>query len=807
MRIYSLLDDRNQEKVTYSYTKRQLNVPYYPDIKCERVNKTVYDRTDGNLFYGKEVSWNGEKLLDRSIDINISFQGERFIDHVSLIQSVGSKPGSIEILTKERENLIKIGVLSKGGFIEEEQVDISVGYFCDNIIIRLNGAYENVGLKKLDVFAVEGMKEAVYPIPEHMEIKEGTLPFVKMQTICPRCQEAYGAAIYLKEKIEKGFKSSFDVDKDGYGIVMTLVEREDDGFEIEVSDDGCHITAGTKRGFFYASDALIQLMNENGIKKCVISDKPMMEFRGVHLALPSRDEIPFFKKLVKEVFVPMRYNAVLLQISAAMRYDKYPEINEKWRHACEMYEKGEWPMPAHYDFVGRDILEKEEVAQLCEYIRSFGLEIIPEVQCLSHSQYITAAYPHLAELEKKEEVDVNLHDEDVRPSVFYYHNMCPSHKEYYDYVFGITEEVIDVIKPERYIHMGHDEVYKMGVCEECSQKGAVALFVEEVNRLNEYIKSKSLTMMIWSDMLQCERHSVPEAINEISRDIIMLDFAWYFHPEEDLEDRLLNHGFQVIMGNMYSSHYTRYDSRSKKRGIMGAQVSTWTFCKEHWYAYKGKMYDIVYSANCMWSSGYESKFRLTYNEIIKPILWRMRCDIAEFNLDGETSNIAFEGDIKKIPVDLLWKIPYEKAAQVSLLSPELAIPIGREVDTIVVVHATDLSADRMVWRAASKIGEYEIVYEDGDTVVDNLFYSTNIRQYSHTYGMPIKSFMYRHEGYPGTYLTRPLCGKDNQGKDYTLLEYPIKNVHPDKKVEKIILRHLGNTDARILLFDVKIVKA
>jgi hexosaminidase len=662
-----------------------------------------------------------------------------------------------------------------------------------------------MGIAKLDVHAAAEIENTVFPMPSSIELGEGELSFDSIFSVMAAAPEALNAASYLCEKIKEKYGHDLFVSSEKGEIVMEFSPKDDDGYEIEIADSRCHIKAGNKRAFFYAADTLIQLCTENGIKNSKVYDEPMMDMRGIHFALPSRKDMPFLKKLIKEIVVPMRYNMVFIQLSGAMRYDNYPEINEMWLKACEMYEKGEWPLPAHYGFVGRDILEKNEIAEFCDYLRSFGLEIVPEIQSLSHSQYITAAYPFLAEIEKKTAGVDDLYADDAKPAEFYPHNICPSHPEYYDYVLGIADEVVDLIKPERFLHFGHDEVYIMGKCEKCSARGAANVFAEEVNRLNEYTKSKGLTMMIWGDMLQDKRYSVPEAIDMISKDIILLDFVWYFFLDKDIEDRLLDAGFKVMMGNMYSSHYTRYNSRSKKKGIIGAEVSMWVDCNEHSYAYEGKMYDLVFSANTVWNSDYDTGYRLAYNEIVKPLLWNMRCKIGEFAADGKEQKLMIGGSLKDIPLELIWNVPYENAVALSCDNNVAEINVDGCADLVMITHATDIGAERIMWKPAHKIGEYDLVYEDGTSTSTPVFYGDNIYKFTQTYGAPLVSPLFRHEGYTGTYTSRPICGKDNFGNDYTLLECPIVNPHPEKKISKIVAKHMENTDAKLLIFDAKLI--
>ncbi|MBO7341773.1 MAG: family 20 glycosylhydrolase, partial [Clostridia bacterium] len=533
---------------------------------------------------------------------------------------------------------------------------------------------------------------------------------------------------------------------------------------------------------------------------------PMLEMRGVHILLPSRRDIPFLKRLIRETLVPMRYNMVYLQLSGVMRYEKHPEINEKWLEACEKFKKGEWPQPAHYNSLGHDILEKHEIADICAYIRSFGMEIVPEVQSLSHVQYITTAYPELAERQKKEKENIDFYVADDRPEEFYAHDMCPQHPRYYEVIFGLIDEVVELIRPERFLHMGHDEAYGLAKCPICSEIGGAKVYAEEVTRLNEYVRSKGLTMMIWSDMVQNKRYSVPEALEYLPRDVVLLDFTWYFDLDKDIEDKLLAKGHKVLMGNMYSSHYPRYESRIKKPGMVGAEVSTWIWCREENYAYEGKMYDFVYSANMMWSPTYDGTYRRTYNEQIKPIIWAMRERIADMP-SGEGNAVALDVAPQNVPADLLWHVPYQGALKISATAPTAEIAVGAKADMLTVVHATDKPAERVMWKRPQTIGEYVLQYEDGTEHVYPVRYALDIMKYSHTYGEPYKTVLFRHEGYSGTYMAKPICGKDQRGRDYTLFELPLKNPHPDKRIARVLARHMGNTDADILLFEVKTIKS
>ena len=114
---------------------------------------------------------------------------------------------------------------------------------------------------------------------------------------------------------------------------------------------------------------------------------------------------------------------------------------------------------------GGELLEKDEVKDLAEYARSFGFEIVPEVQSFGHVQYITYAHPEIAETAESvhdKKMDTRLADQP--PSTFYHHSYCPLHEKSYEIIYDIIDEVIEAARPERYVHMGHDEIYQIGIC-------------------------------------------------------------------------------------------------------------------------------------------------------------------------------------------------------------------------------------------------------------------------------------------------------------------------------------------------------
>ena len=137
--------------------------------------------------------------------------------------------------------------------------------------------------------------------------------------------------------------------------------------------------------------------------------------------------------------------------------------------------------------------------------------------------------------------------------------------------------------------------------------------------------------------------------------------------------------------------------------------------------------------------------------------------------------------------------------------PQVKVAVDDYAEILTFTHATDIGSKRVMWAEPYRIGAYEICYEDGSTVEESLYYAANIYKYLAPFGDKIASPMFRHEGYVGTYLCLPVCGKNYNGEDYTLGKYSIRNPYPEKKICFLRMVHEKNTDAAILLFDLAIV--
>jgi hypothetical protein len=857
MYIGSIINKESGINGSYFFAERGTQIPLSPDLStgevCSEVSLVL---GEGNLFCGKATGWKWETVLDIGVDIIINLEKECFIDRIILQQNRESGMKSVVVLcARNGEDLHITGRVdaATNGMLGEEKITVVVGAAAVRLVVRLTACFENIIINGMDIIGAILDRPFVYPVPNSINMDYSNSLMNKDLESILIGREASGDTIFaakmFSEKIREKYALDIPVRKmdqtqsfykaivfGQQGEIAGLDEYLDgktnaEGYQIKACQDRIYLKGADRRGLIYGTETLLLLMQDGYIDTGTVNDSPCLPIRGIHTSLPAREEIPFFKRLIRYCLAPMHLNTLYIQFTAGMRFDKHPEINDAWLNAIQKAKAGEWPQVPHGHVAGGGCLEKEEVRELLDYARSYGFEVIPEVQSLSHVGYLTMTYPEIAEMApfKAGKEPLDLIKEDMYPDEFYPNCYCPSNEKSYQIIFDILDEIIEVAKPERYVNMGHDEAYSFGVCPLCQKKDPAELFAMDVNRLHAYLASKNLKMMIWADMLHTvTAYKTSSAIDKIPRDIILLDFIWYFHLDKDIENRLLKHGFKVIMGNMYSSHFPRFEARSKKAGMVGAEVSTWVQGDEYHFGFEGKIYDLMYSANMMWSAQYRSDARLAYNQMITAMIPGIRSQIHDERYPSQSKTKSCSPVILPIitaagsfPCELLATLPpaglhtisgipfhfgsshilISLAAGYHQAASSLIISVNACYDSLIFLQATLENAKRIPWEHLMKIGEYAIKYEDGEIVTVPIEYGGNIGVWFRRYGDPMLHSSYRHQGYVATYLADPyIQSKTPDGQDVTLYGYEWINPRKNHLIVSISLNATGNTDAAVMLF-------
>ncbi len=470
-----------------------------------------------------------------------------------------------------------------------------------------------------------------------------------------------------QEKLIGGLSLFFGIEakkaSDKADITVCKADLEKEEYTLKVSENGVVICASHIRGALYGISTLIQAVNTDlEIADCDITDKPDKAFRGIHMYLPAREDIEQYKRIL-DVLSFLKLNTVIIETSGAVEYSKHPEINKTWEDFCTLvkykYPRASsiqwcdtyWKDSVHPEHAGGSYLKKEEVREIVKYAKDMGLELIPEIQALSHSYYLAMSHREIAEL-----------PDDPFPDSY-----CPLNEKSYELYFEVAEEIIELFEPE-VVSVGHDEIRIIGQCEKCREKTGHELLAYELNRLHEFYKSKGIRMMMWAEKLQEITYlgekmagnavrkksnyafkgfdyylpATYNAIDMIPNDIIALD--WYWALAHESTECFGDRGFTVTYGNFRGSRMYNFNKRIAHPAVIGAEVSTWVTTNEKFFAQDGCFFEFAFSANLLWDTDYDvSQYGEQCGKVnvmmdfVKAI---MRAERPILKLDGKLSVLA-----------------------------------------------------------------------------------------------------------------------------------------------------------------------
>jgi N-acetyl-beta-hexosaminidase len=127
----------------------------------------------------------------------------------------------------------------------------------------------------------------------------------------------------------------------------------EEGYTLKVADNGVDLWSRTSNGAFYGCQTLLNLLYnspDSSLHGVEIYDRPLSSFRGVHLYLPNKKLLPWFRRFI--IFLAKyKINKLILEFDL-----KKSAIN----------------IENKFD----DTLDKPEIEELIQYIKNHHIEII-----------------------------------------------------------------------------------------------------------------------------------------------------------------------------------------------------------------------------------------------------------------------------------------------------------------------------------------------------------------------------------------------------------------------------------------------
>ncbi|HOZ49078.1 MAG TPA: family 20 glycosylhydrolase [Candidatus Hydrogenedentes bacterium] len=251
-------------------------------------------------------------------------------------------------------------------------------------------------------------------------------------------------------------------------------------------------------------------------------------WRGVHVYVSNRAELPMLHRALREVFAPAGVNVLVLEVDYAFQFASHPELASS---------KG---------------LTKEDAHALAALCRELGIRLIPEFNCFGHQ----GSRPNIL-LSKYPELMVPKAPDYESPS-HYHVSWNPLDPKTNEIVFALIGELIDAFEVDAF-HVGLDEV--MYFPDESTSyyhgESHAEVFAKVVNDLHGFVvDEKGLTMLMWGDRLldskvmrygsyEASAVDTASAIDAIPKDIVICD--WHYMRRKDYPSltHFQDHGFRV----------------------------------------------------------------------------------------------------------------------------------------------------------------------------------------------------------------------------------------------------------------------
>ena len=172
--------------------------------------------------------------------------------------------------------------------------------------------------------------------------------------------------------------------------------------------------------------------------------------------------------------------------------------------------EGTFPFKKHAVISNKFSYSRKEIKDFIAYCEGIGIEVIPLQQSLGHVEYILRN-PRYSVL-KEDEKDIS--------------QLCPLESEEARKLFTDLLSDLAEMHNSDYIHIGGDETYLLGHCEECSKKvaeeGKSKLFVDHMKMIADIVIGLGKKPVMWADIIL----KYPEAAGELPEETIFVDWNY-----------------------------------------------------------------------------------------------------------------------------------------------------------------------------------------------------------------------------------------------------------------------------------------
>ncbi len=286
--------------------------------------------------------------------------------------------------------------------------------------------------------------------------------------------EIYLSGTATRPVLYEPLKSLRLTNKSGEGILTLNISSTGDvpispeGYVLEIKNNQVIINARAQSGLFYGCQTLLQLLEDAfdqqvKIPACRITDYPNTAYRAIHLDLKHHlDAIGYYYKMIDQL-ARIKVNAVIVEFEDKLRYRKAQIVGAD------------------------DAISVEQFAAISRYARERNIEVSPLVQGLGHASFIL-----------KHEQYKRLREDPSSDWAF-----SPLDSGTYDLQFSLYEDAIAATPGGKYLHIGGDEVGRLGQSDlsKQSRMKPFELQMYWLNKVCAFAKQHNRIPIFWDDMV------------------------------------------------------------------------------------------------------------------------------------------------------------------------------------------------------------------------------------------------------------------------------------------------------------------
>lgn len=297
--------------------------------------------------------------------------------------------------------------------------------------------------------------------------------------------------------------------------------------------------------------------------------------KGIVLTAPLSKEVDDVVEFIDKYLAPNGCNLIVMQIRYRYQFQLHPE--------CQGY----------------DPLSYEDVKKLVNVCKKHHIRLVPKMNLHGHQSGLhntptdgilhghegaipdfrdglLRAYPELDEMPDEK-------------GVFYSRSLCLTNPLVKMIVFDLMDELLDVFEADA-LHIGCDEVFHIGICEECRKYSHAKLLADWVNALHDHLKEKGAELMMWGDRFlnaeetgygeyEASDNNTEEAINMVAKDILVCDWHYESQLEFPSVDIFAKANMRMFVCPMrvkqHAINFIEYAKKHDQGHIEGLLMTTW----------------------------------------------------------------------------------------------------------------------------------------------------------------------------------------------------------------------------------------